>query len=137
LRPAVLLDERIDVDLQVGEQGDALLKSAEQCDLLLIAGTSLKSKHMMNLVQDIARIVHKAGGAVVLIDIAPINMRKWKSYIDFHLQVDIEQCAERIMAEMDKVGGIRCFFISRMFAGVLTNWLLSTRSVDLQKHGTR
>jgi NAD-dependent SIR2 family protein deacetylase len=109
LRPAVLLDERIDVDLQVGEQGDALLKSAERCDLLLIAGTSLKSKYMMNLVQDITRIVHKAGGAVVLIDIAPINMRKWKSSIDFHLQVDIEQCAERIMAEMDTVSGIHCF----------------------------
>lgn len=103
MRPAVQLDERVETELLVGATGDAVMKLSKKCDLLLIAGTSLKSDHMTRVVKENARIVRKAGGAVVLIDRAPINMRKWNSHIDFHLQVDIESCAERLLAAMDVV----------------------------------
>jgi NAD-dependent SIR2 family protein deacetylase len=106
LRPAVLLDERIDFELEAGQQLVQLLSSTDNAELFLIVGTSLKSDAVNNIIRDVARAVHSTGGAVVYIDRQAPNKRKWNQYIDFHLQVDIEDCATRLLQSMDMVSPV-------------------------------
>lgn len=103
LRPAVLLDESISYELEAGDELGEVMTSIKECEILLVVGTSLISEKVCNLVRDLARALHAVGGAVVYIDTQPLNIRKWNSFIDFHMQVDIEECASQILASMDEV----------------------------------
>lgn len=103
LRPAVLLDESLDPELQGGELFESLVQKAKECDLLLIAGASLVTESIHHLVRDIAAVVHNADGAVVLIDTIAGKKNRFQQYVDFHLQMDVQSCSEAIMQVMDKV----------------------------------
>lgn len=100
-----MADEGLDYDLQAGKQLSKLLDAADNCDLLLVVGTSLKSEAFGSLVRDVARRVHSGEGVVVYIDRESLNARKWAHHVDFHLRLDIEQCAGLILECMDEVSG--------------------------------
>jgi NAD-dependent SIR2 family protein deacetylase len=103
LRPAVLLDENIDLEVQIGELYDLLIQVVKECDLLLIVGTSMRTNATSSLVQDLAGTIHQYDGVVVYIDIAELKPGRFKGYVDFHLKMDVHQCAIAVMEAMDKV----------------------------------
>jgi NAD-dependent SIR2 family protein deacetylase len=103
LRPAVLGDEGLTFDMEAGEQLNDLISAAEDCDALLVVGTSLKNEPFCKLVREVARKVHSIDGAVVYIDRQALNERRWGHYIDFHLQGDIELFAGAILDTMNEV----------------------------------
>jgi NAD-dependent SIR2 family protein deacetylase len=106
LRPAVRLDETISDELSIGEESDRVFEAAQACDLLLIVGTSLKPDRIYSFVRSLANVVKERQGAVVLINREAVKSRKGSEFIDFHLQVDIEQCATRIIEAMAQVGDL-------------------------------
>jgi NAD-dependent SIR2 family protein deacetylase len=106
LRPAVLLDEGLDPELQSGALYDSLLKDIEGCDLFLVVGTSLKTNGILNLARDIAEKVHESEGAVIYIDSTELKKGSFKTCVDFHFQMDVQACMTAVMDKMDKV----CYF---------------------------
>jgi NAD-dependent SIR2 family protein deacetylase len=101
LRPAV--QSRLHGELLPGGTWrSSVLKAAGECDLLLIAGVSFKCKDTFDLIYDAAAQVHARYGGVVYINHLPIKGRNTNHCIDFHLQVDLEECASRIMQSMDE-----------------------------------
>lgn len=86
-----------------GELREEILAAAESADLLLIAGISLRSNEIMELVREIADQIHGRHGGVVYIDPKPIRGRASKHYIDFHLMMDVDECAQEIISAMDRV----------------------------------
>ncbi|KAG8752788.1 hypothetical protein FRC11_008027, partial [Ceratobasidium sp. 423] len=101
LRPAV--QHRFSTQmLPGGKQRDKIINAARKCDLLLIAGVPLQHEEIMDLVHDIAEKVHERYGGVVYISDQPIKGRTTKYCIDFHLQIDVDECAERIMEKMNE-----------------------------------
>jgi NAD-dependent SIR2 family protein deacetylase len=103
LRPAVLADEGLTFDMEAGEQLNDLVSAAEDCDALLVVGTSLKNEPFCKLVREVASKVHSIGGAVVYIDRESLNERRWGHHIDFHLRGDIELFAGAILESMHEV----------------------------------
>ncbi|KAG9095517.1 hypothetical protein FRC06_009708 [Ceratobasidium sp. 370] len=102
LRPAVRSD--MDGDLQPGgKTRDAVLEAAEDCDLLLVVGVSLRSRATFKLVQDVATAIHGRYGAVIYVDPQAVKGIKIDHCIDFHLKVDAQLCSQRILRAMDEV----------------------------------
>lgn len=102
LRPAVLLGERIDLELLFGSCNEALMEEVKGADLLLVAATSLK-RDALDLVGQLAGKVHESEGAVVMIDSAEFSPGMLSLWVDFYLQMDVQVCAEAITAILDKV----------------------------------
>ncbi|KAF8597009.1 hypothetical protein BDV93DRAFT_513684 [Ceratobasidium sp. AG-I] len=103
LRPAIR--GRIDSDLLPGGNlRRDLLRAAHQSDLLLVAGVSMQSEYTYNLLYSLGERVRKNGGAVVYIGETPLKGRETNSWIHFHLKVDIEECAARILKAMELAG---------------------------------
>ncbi|KAG8688543.1 hypothetical protein FRC11_005237 [Ceratobasidium sp. 423] len=108
LRPAVQGSLGIDM-LPGGKLRDKVITSAEQADLLLIAGISLQSDEIMYLVREIADRIHGRYGGVVYIGEQPMRGRNAKYYVDFHLKMAVNECAQQILDAMDRV---RCGCLS-------------------------
>jgi NAD-dependent SIR2 family protein deacetylase len=103
LRPSVRLDEKISDDLAIGEESDRVFQASQGCDLLLIVGTSLRPDGIYSFVRSLAKVVKEGQGAIVLVNREAVKSRKGSEFIDFHLQVDIEECATRMIEEMGQV----------------------------------
>jgi NAD-dependent SIR2 family protein deacetylase len=104
LHPIVLADEGLTFDMEVREQLNNLVSAAEDCDVLVVVGSSLKNELFCKLVCEVASKVHSIGGAVVYINGESLNEHRWGHHINFHLQGDIELFAGAILESMHKVG---------------------------------
>ncbi|KDN33546.1 hypothetical protein RSAG8_13360, partial [Rhizoctonia solani AG-8 WAC10335] len=102
LRPAVQGSLGIDM-LPGGKLRNKIVAAAECADLLLIAGISLQSDEILELVREIVEQIHGRYGGVVYIGAQPIRGRGTKYYIDFHLKMDVNECAERLLGVMDRL----------------------------------
>ncbi|KAG8737231.1 hypothetical protein FRC10_008417, partial [Ceratobasidium sp. 414] len=102
LRARVLLDGSIDPNIQ----WDRILAEAEGADTLLIAGTSLPSSDVYGMVDEIAQRIRRDGGAVVLIDTGDLTPRL-AHLLDFHLKLDIQQCACAMLNILQRVSSDR------------------------------
>ncbi|KAG9095657.1 hypothetical protein FRC06_009563 [Ceratobasidium sp. 370] len=97
LRARVLLDGSIDPNVQ----WDRIFAEAEGADTLLVAGTSLPSSDVYGMVDEIAQRIRRDGGVVVLIDTGDLTPRM-AHLLDFHLKLDIQQCARAMLSILQK-----------------------------------
>lgn len=86
-----------------GKLRSKIIAAAESTDLLLVAGVSLQSDEMMDLFRELVEGVHGRYGGVVYIGPQPMRGRTTKYYVDFHLKMDVNECAERLLGVMDQV----------------------------------
>ncbi|KAG8737869.1 hypothetical protein FRC10_007578 [Ceratobasidium sp. 414] len=80
-----------------------LLHDAEDCDTLLIVGTTLRND-IGQLVKDLALRIHENEGAVVYIDQADTSSKSLtacRQHIDYHLMLDVQECSHAILHAMD------------------------------------
>ncbi|GAB1526317.1 hypothetical protein RhiTH_009484 [Rhizoctonia solani] len=80
-----------------------IVTAAKNADLLLIAGISLQSDEIMDLVREIAEQVHRRYGGVVYIGEQPSGGRGSKYHVDFHLQMTPDECAGHIQSTMNRL----------------------------------
>ncbi|KDN43800.1 hypothetical protein RSAG8_05793, partial [Rhizoctonia solani AG-8 WAC10335] len=102
LRPAVQGSLGIDM-LPGGKLRSKVIAAAESADLLLITGIYLQSDEIMDLVRELAEQIHGRYGGVVYIGPQPIRGRTTKYYVDFHLKMDVNECAEQLLVVMDQI----------------------------------
>lgn len=103
LRAAVLLDESLDPELQLGYLESSLFDDTKGCDTMLIVGTSLKTKAAYDLVCELASTVHDSEGAVIYIEQSDLKVSRFGRFVDFHLKVDLQECCAAIGRTMDQV----------------------------------
>jgi hypothetical protein len=72
-------------------------------DLLLVIGTMLHTNGAAKLVKSLSRRVHSSGGAVIFINGGFLLASTWSSYIDLHLETDIEEWAEDSVSKVSSV----------------------------------
>ncbi|EUC54180.1 SIR2 family transcriptional regulator, partial [Rhizoctonia solani AG-3 Rhs1AP] len=102
LRPAVQSSLGLDM-LPGGKIRNKVVTAAKGADLLIIAGISLQSDEIMELVREISEEIHARYGGVVYIGSQPIRGRTTKYYVDFHLKMDVDECAKQILGVMDRL----------------------------------
>ncbi|KAG8721437.1 hypothetical protein FRC08_012999 [Ceratobasidium sp. 394] len=103
LTHCTILDGRLDPDFCLDYMHTQLLHDAEDCDTLLIAGTTLRND-IVQLVKDLAEKIHENEGAVVYIDQADTSSKSLtacRQLIDYHLMMDVQECALAILQAMD------------------------------------
>ncbi|EUC54287.1 hypothetical protein RSOL_036300, partial [Rhizoctonia solani AG-3 Rhs1AP] len=86
-----------------GKIRNKVVTAAKGADLLIIAGISLQSDEIMELVREISEEIHARYGGVVYIGSQPIRGRTTKYYVDFHLKMDVDECAKQILGVMDRL----------------------------------
>jgi NAD-dependent SIR2 family protein deacetylase len=79
------------------------MEAAQECDLFLVVGISLRHVALNALIYDIACTVRGRRGAVIYVDPRENIGRNIESYVDFHFKVTSEEFAQRVMAVMSKV----------------------------------
>ena len=79
------------------------MDAAQECDLLLIVGVSLRHVALNALVYDIACTIRGRRGAVIYVDPRENVGRNIESYVDFRFKVSSEEFAQRVMGVMSKV----------------------------------
>jgi thiamine pyrophosphate-dependent acetolactate synthase large subunit-like protein len=90
--------------LGLGKGRQALLAAAQDCQLLLIIGVSLKNKEIRDLSYDLGQVVREQYGGVVYIHPEPIQAsHNTQDFIDFHLRTDALPVIDEIMQAMDRV----------------------------------
>jgi hypothetical protein len=94
LLPDILLNDDSTELWKRGKTLDELIVIDGQCDLLLIMGTSLKSRGAAGVVKKLANNAHEYGGMVIYIDKKSLPTHEWASYIDLHLEADLEEWAK-------------------------------------------
>ncbi|KAF8735625.1 hypothetical protein RHS02_06443, partial [Rhizoctonia solani] len=102
LRPAVLNSMASDM-LPGARLRNRIVAAAKNADLLLIAGISLQSDEIMDLVREIAEQVHRRYGGVVYIGEQPSGGRGSKYHVNFHLQMTPDECAGHIQSTMNRL----------------------------------
>ncbi|QRW22512.1 helicase domain-containing protein [Rhizoctonia solani] len=102
LCPAVLNSMASDM-LPGARLRNRIVAAAKNADLLLIAGISLQSDEIMDLVREIAEQVHRRYGGVVYIGEQPSGGRGSKYHVDFHLQMTPDKCAGHIQSTMNRL----------------------------------
>ncbi|KAG8715073.1 hypothetical protein FRC08_011025 [Ceratobasidium sp. 394] len=100
LRPAVDVD--VAEDMMSGEGKGLMMRAAEQCQLLLIVGTSLKSQRLRELTQDLADVIHARSGAVVYVYQERLKGRNLFNHIDFHLGLDTATMASHVLGQLEQ-----------------------------------
>ncbi|KAG8691687.1 hypothetical protein FRC11_012892 [Ceratobasidium sp. 423] len=96
LRPAVYLDERLVPDLHDVEVRAGLLSEASSCQVLLIAGTSLSTPQVYQLVLELAEKIQASEGVVVFINTKTTLKGRILRCFDYYLQIDVQHCAQFI-----------------------------------------
>ncbi|KAG8710719.1 hypothetical protein FRC11_004196 [Ceratobasidium sp. 423] len=102
LRPAVQSSLGIDM-LPGGKLRNRVISAANKADLLLVVGLSLQSDEIMDLVREIAEQIHGRYGGVVYIGEQPIRGRSANYYVDFHLKMAFDECAQQVLSAMDRL----------------------------------
>ncbi|KAF8695005.1 hypothetical protein RHS03_08120, partial [Rhizoctonia solani] len=102
LCPAVLNSMASDM-LPGARLRSRIVAAAKNADLLLIAGISLQSDEIMDLVREIAEQVHRRYGGVVYIGEQPSGGRGSKYHVNFHLQMTPDECAGHIQSTMNRL----------------------------------
>ncbi|KAG9075014.1 hypothetical protein FRC06_010324, partial [Ceratobasidium sp. 370] len=105
LRPAVEVD--VAEDMMAGTGKGTMLQAAEECQLLLIVGTPLRSQRLRELTQDLADVIHARSGAVVYVYPEQLKGRNLFDHIDFHLALDAATIVSRVLEEFDQLLGPR------------------------------
>ncbi|KAG9124105.1 hypothetical protein FRC07_012823 [Ceratobasidium sp. 392] len=100
LRPPVEVD--VTDDMLVGKGKEVLIRAAEECQLLLMVGISLKSQRLRELTQDLGDAIHANSGAVLYANPEPLKGRNLFDHIDFHVPLDPDQLIGCVLEQMDK-----------------------------------
>ncbi|KAG8730027.1 hypothetical protein FRC10_003203, partial [Ceratobasidium sp. 414] len=102
LRANVLLDESVDPNVYANGRWEKLLVEADGADTLLVVGTSLRTNEICSLVDELTQRVHSNEGAVVFIDLEDHSVSQLAHMVDFFIQLDVQQCAETLLAILNQ-----------------------------------
>lgn len=107
LRPAV--QDQISRELLPGAGGKlrkSILKDLKECRLLLVVGISLQCPDTFDIIYDLGTRMRERDGAVVYVSSRPIKGRNTNYCFDFHLRVDPEEFAARLLDGMQEVSRV-------------------------------
>ncbi|KAG8730748.1 hypothetical protein FRC10_002373 [Ceratobasidium sp. 414] len=94
------------VELRAGNKKvDQLVSKDSDCDVLLLLDPRLQSNEGARLVQKLAKKVHESRGVVVYVGWKELTHGDWGSYVDLHIEQDVDAWASNYMANLRPTSG--------------------------------